>query len=73
MKDFIERLTSYKSTLMAAVTGILTILVAVKIVSGDALADGIVATGNLFDSVVVLLGAGLAVYQLFTKDKPEAK
>jgi hypothetical protein len=68
LKDFIARLTSYKTTLMAAVTGILTVLVAVKVVQADALTEGVAATGQLFDAVLALLGAISSIALLFSKD-----
>jgi hypothetical protein len=70
MKDVIARLTSWKSTVMAVITGLLTVGVALKIVGDDALTAGIAATGNLYEAVIALLGSVLAIIQLFAKDAP---
>lgn len=71
MKDFIERLTSFKSTFISVITGILTVAVAMKLIDSDVLTNGIAATGNLYDAVALLLGAVVTIWQLFKKDKPE--
>jgi hypothetical protein len=68
MKDFLARLTSYKTTVMALITGLLTILVATGVISSDSLTDGLAASGELYDAVVSIGGAIVSVILLFSKD-----
>lgn len=73
LQDIIDRLISWKSTVIAIITGLLTVLAAVGVVKADALSDGIVATGQLFETVVTLLGTILTIIGLFRKDPAEVE
>jgi len=68
MKDFIARLASAKTTIMGVVTALLTILAAFNLASQDALAEGLAATGNLYDAVLVILGSISSIALVLSKD-----
>jgi len=68
LKDLVVRLTSMRSTIMAVVSAILTVMVALKVVSDNALVDGLAVTGNLFDALLVILGSITSVSLLLSKD-----
>jgi hypothetical protein len=70
MKDLIQRITSFKSTFISAITGILTVAVAMKLVDAGVLTDGIIATESAYDAIALLLGSVFTLVQLFKKDKP---
>lgn len=69
MKDFIERLTSFKSTFISAITAILTVAVAMKAIDAGVLTDGIVATSSAYDAIAILLGSVMTIVQLLKKDE----
>jgi hypothetical protein len=71
MKDFIQRITSFKSTFISVITGILTVAVGMKLVDAGVLTDGISATSSAYDALALLLGSVFTLVQLFKKDKPE--
>lgn len=73
MQGFIDRLISWKSTAIAVVTGLLTILSATGVITADALTDGIAATGQVYEAVITLLGALVTVIALFTKAPEEVE
>jgi hypothetical protein len=68
LQGFIDRLISYKSTALAVITGLLTVLVAVGVVKAEALTDGVAATGQLFEAIIALLGVIVTLGQLFRKN-----
>ena len=68
LKDLVARLTSAKTTVMGVITALLTVLVALKVVGDDALVDGIAATGNLYDAVIVILGSITTIGLVLSKD-----
>jgi hypothetical protein len=67
MNDLIARLTSLKSTVLAVITGLLTVAVAVGVVSDEALTQGITATGNLYEAIIVALGSIGTIVALLAK------
>ena len=68
LKDIIARLTSAKTTIMGVITALLTVLVAVGVVTQDGLTEGLAATGNLYDAILVILGSISSIALLFSKD-----
>lgn len=68
LQEIIARLTSWKSTALAVVTGLLTILSATGVIKADALTDGIAATGQLYEVIVTLLGVIVTIISLFKKE-----
>lgn len=68
LKDLIARLTSAKTTVMGVVTALLTVLVAVGVIGQDALTEGLTATGNLYEAIVVILGSISAIALVLSKD-----
>jgi len=68
MKDFIARLTSYKTTIMGVITALLTVLAAVGVADQDDVSGGIVATNELYDAVLVVLGSISTIALIFSKD-----
>ena len=73
LQSIIDRLISYKSTAVAIVTGLLTLLVGVGVVKADALTEGVAATGQLFEVVIAGLGVVLTLVSLFKKDPVDAE
>lgn len=73
LQGFIDRLISYKSTAVAVVTGLLTVLVGVGVVRADALTEGITATGQLFEVVITGAGVVLTLINLFKKEPVEVE
>lgn len=73
MQGIIDRLISWKSTALAVVTGLLTILSATGVIDAEALTDGIAATGQLYEVIVTLLGVIVTVLALFKKDEAEVE
>ena len=72
LQGFIERLLSWKSTAIALVTGLLTVLAAVKVIDSDVLTGGLQAFGEFYDVIVTLLGVIVTLLQLFKKE-PEGE
>lgn len=68
LKDIIARITSAKTTVMGVITALLTVLVAVGVISQDGLTEGLSATGNLYDAILVILGSISSIALLFSKD-----
>ena len=68
MKDFIARLTSYKTTIMGVITALLTVLAAIGVADQDDVSGGIVATNELYDAVLVVLGSISTIALIFSKD-----
>lgn len=73
LQGLIDRLLSWKSTVLAVITGLLTILSATNVISADALTDGITATGQLYEVIVTLLGIVVTLVQLFKKSPEEVE
>lgn len=73
LQGIIDRLLSWKSTALAVVTGLLTILSATGVINADALTDGITATGQLYEVIVTLLGVIVTIISLFKKDAAEVE
>jgi len=73
LQGIIDRLLSWKSTALAVVTGLLTILSATGVINSDALTNGITATGQLYEVIVTLLGVIVTLISLFKKDAAEAE
>jgi len=68
MKDLIARLTSIKTTVMGVITALLTVLAAIGVADKDAVNGGILATGELYDAILVVLGSVSTIALIFSKD-----
>jgi hypothetical protein len=73
LQGIIDRLLSWKSTALAVVTGLLTILSATGVISAEALTEGITASGQLYEVIVTLLGVVVTIAQLFKKTPVEVE
>lgn len=73
LQSIIDRLISYKSTAVAIVTGLLTLLVGVAVVRAEALTEGVAATGQLFEVIITGLGVVLTLVNLFKKEPAEVE
>ena len=73
LQGLVDRLLSWQSTVVAVITGLLTILSATGVIGADALTDGIAATGQVYEAIITLLGAVVSVAALFTKAPAEAE
>jgi hypothetical protein len=68
MNDLIERLTSYKTTIIGVVTAIAAILVLFGFV-GEENQDGVVTgVNNFWDAVIAILASINGLILLFSKD-----
>lgn len=72
LQGFVDRLLSWKSTAVAIVTALLTVLAAVNVISSDALTNGLQTFGEFYDVIVTLLGLVVTITQLFKKVPEEA-
>jgi len=73
LQGFIDRLLSWKSTAVAIVTSLLTVMAAVNVINADVLTDGIAAFAEVYDLVLTGLGLVITVWQLFKKDEEEVE
>lgn len=73
LQGILDRLLSWKSTALAVVTGLLTIMSATGVIDAGALTDGIAAAGQLYEVILTLGGVIVTLISLFKKDEAEVE
>lgn len=68
MEDFLNRITSWKTTIVGISFGFITILVAAGVFEEEAVEGAPEVVGNVWDTVIQLFAGIQSVILLFSKD-----
>ena len=68
MKDLIERLTSWKTTIVGAATLIIAVLVFFKVVQPENQGEAVAGISNFWDGIVQVMASVSGLILIFSKD-----